>query len=168
MHTSAVWWQINPKVLEQTFESRLTALEGFLGAGSAMHIIATMRMLSESRDIGRAVGDGDAQWYATLGSNGPGMLSNHTGHQVDSSELKQFIPTLFLYDNYPGGIGITSPLYNIRSVIVADAQKLIESCGCAQGCPGCIGPILASDANQQTTPKQSALTVLSLLSSNEP
>lgn len=168
MHTTAVWWQVNPNALDEAFESRQAALEGFLGAGYAMHIIATMRMLSESRDIGRAVGDGNARWYATLENSGRGRLSDSSGKMLNPVELAQFTPTLFLYDNYPGGIGITSPLYSQQSMIVSDAQKLIESCECTHGCPGCIGPILASDAGQLQPPKQSALLVLSLLSSHEP
>jgi DEAD/DEAH box helicase domain-containing protein len=168
MHTTAVWWQINPKALDDAFESRQAALEGFLGAGYAMHIIATMRMLSDAQDIGRAIGDGDARWYATVEFSGHGRLNDDTGRTLDPSELQRFTPTLFLYDNYPGGIGITSSLYHNRSVIVSDAHQLIESCECAHGCPGCIGPILASEEDLKATPKQSALLVLSLLSSHEP
>lgn len=168
MHTTAVWWQVNPGSLDEAFETRQAALEGFLGAGYAMHIIATMRTLSESRDIGRAVGDGDARWHATLENSGRGQLSDHSGKNLNPSELAQFTPTLFLYDNYPGGIGITSPLYNLRSIIVTDARALIESCECAQGCPGCIGPILPGDEAQLESPKESALLLLRLLYSHEP
>jgi DEAD/DEAH box helicase domain-containing protein len=167
MHTTAVWWQVNPNALDRAFDSRQAALEGFLGAGYALHIIATMRMLSEARDIGRAVGDGDARWFATLENSGRGQLSDASGKTIDPTELAHFTPTLFLYDNYPGGIGITSPLYDNRLVIVSDAQNLIEACDCEHGCPGCIGPILARDEGLATSPKQSALLVLSLLMSHE-
>jgi DEAD/DEAH box helicase domain-containing protein len=168
MHTTAVWWQVNPNALDRAFYSRQAALEGFLGAGYALYIIATMRMLSEARDIGRAVGDGDAQWFATLGNSGRGQLSDASGTTIDPSELPQFTPTLFLYDNYPGGIGITAPLYDNRFVIVSDAQHLIEACDCEHGCPACIGPILAREEDLATSPKQSALLILSLLMSHEP
>jgi DEAD/DEAH box helicase domain-containing protein len=168
MHTTAVWWQVNPNALDQAFASRQAALEGFLGAGYALHVIATMRMLSESRDIGRAVGDGQDRWYASLESSGRGSLSDRYGQELDPASLDQFTPTLFLYDNYPGGIGITNPLFDIHSKIVSDARLLVESCDCACGCPGCIGPILATDETGMNSPKTSALTVLSLLSTDEP
>jgi DEAD/DEAH box helicase domain-containing protein len=163
MHTTAVWWQVNPDALDAAFESRQQALDGFLGAGYALHIVAAMRMLSEPRDIGRAVGDGNAEWFATVGANGRGRLLNKDGEAVDPMGLQRFTPTLFLYDNYPGGIGISAPLFENRSAIVEDAQALVGACECAHGCPSCIGPILASDEVRGYSPKQVALRVLGLL-----
>ncbi len=163
MHTTAVWWQVNPETLDAAFPSRQQALDGFLGAGYALHIIAAMRMLSEPRDIGRAVGDGNARWFATVGASGRGQLCNTEGEAMDPTQLQQFTPTLFLYDNYPGGIGITAPLYESRAAIITDAQQLVSACECAQGCPSCIGPILASDEVRGYSPKQVALQVLALL-----
>ena len=146
------------------FSSRQQALDGFLGAGYAMHIVAAMRMLSEPRDIGRAVGDGNAEWFATVGPNGRGQMRNRDGEAVDPATLQRFTPTLFLYDNYPGGIGISTPLYENRTAIVADAQALVRACDCAHGCPSCIGPILASDEVRGYSPKVVAMKVLALLS----
>ena len=164
MHTTAVWWQVQAEALDAAFASRHMALDGFLGAGYAMHIVAAMRMLSEPRDVGRAVGDGNAEWFATVGANGRGQMRNSAGEAVDPGQLQQFTPTLFLYDNYPGGIGISAPLFDIRSAIVADAHQLVSACACRHGCPSCIGPILASDEVRGYAPKQVALHVLSLLS----
>jgi len=163
MHTTAVWWQVQPQALDAAFPSRHLALDGFLGAGYAMHIVAAMRMLSEPQDIGRAVGDGNAEWFATVGANGRGQLRNSDGEALDPIALPQFTPTLFLYDNYPGGIGISAPLFESRAAIVADAQQLVSACACKHGCPSCIGPILASDEVRGHSPKQVALAVLALL-----
>jgi len=168
MHTTAVWWQVNPAALDATFVSRQQALDGFLGAGYALHIVAAMRMLSEPRDIGRAVGDGNAEWFATVGASGRGKLLNSQGEALDPGQLQRFTPTLFLYDNYPGGIGISAPLFAARDAIVAAAAQLVSACDCAHGCPSCIGPILASDEVRGHSPKQVALSVLALLSGNEP
>jgi DEAD/DEAH box helicase domain-containing protein len=167
MHTTAVWWQVNPQALEAAFDSRQMALDGFLGAGYALHIVAAMRMLSESRDIGRAVGDGNARWFATVGANGRGQLRSAQDEAIDPAQLDHFTPTLFLYDNYPGGIGITAPLYEGRSAIVTDARQLVSECGCAYGCPSCIGPILASDELRGYSPKEAALKVLLLVSEDD-
>ncbi len=163
MHTTAVWWRVNPAALEAAFDSRQVALDGFLGAGYALHIIAAMRMLSESGDIGRAVGDGNARWFASVGINGRGQLRSNEDEAIDPAQLEQFTPTLFLYDNYPGGIGISAPLYEKRSTIVSDARQLVAACGCRHGCPSCIGPILASDEDRGYSPKEAALKVLALL-----
>jgi DEAD/DEAH box helicase domain-containing protein len=167
MHTTAVWWQINPHALDQAFDSRQLALDGFLGAGYALHIVAAMRMLSEPRDIGRAVGDGNAEWFATVGANGRGTLLNKDGEAIDPLGLQRFTPTLFLYDNYPGGIGISAPLFEQRTAIVNDAQALVSACECAHGCPSCIGPILASDEVRGYSPKQVAMRVLGLLAGKD-
>ena len=70
---------------------------------------------------------------------------------------------MFLYDNYPGGVGLSSPLFDARVRVVRDALALIRNCGCAHGCPACIGPILASDEVRGFSPKQAALTVLEAL-----
>jgi len=167
MHTTAVWWQVDPAALDAAFDSRQQALDGFLGAGYALHIVAAMRMLSEPRDIGRAVGDGNAEWFATVDAGGRGKLLGSQGDALDPGQLPRFTPTLFLYDNYPGGIGISAPLFGARAAIVADATALVSACDCAHGCPSCIGPILASDEVRGHSPKQVALTVLALLSGKE-
>jgi DEAD/DEAH box helicase domain-containing protein len=166
MHTTAVWWQVDPAALDAAFDSRQQALDGFLGAGYALHIVAAMRMLSELRDIGRAVGDGNAEWFASVDAGGRGRLLNNQGEALDPGQLQRFIPTLFLYDNYPGGIGISAPLFGARAAIVAAAAQLVSACDCAHGCPSCVGPILASDEVRGHSPKQVALTVLALLSGN--
>jgi DEAD/DEAH box helicase domain-containing protein len=164
MHTTAVWWQLAPAALDAAFASRQQALDGFLGAGYALHIVAAMRMLSEPRDIGRAVGDGNAEWFATVGAAGRGTLLNGEGEAVDPAQLARFTPTLFLYDNYPGGIGLSAPLFEARDRIVADARGLVGTCECAHGCPACIGPILAGDEVRGYSPRVVALRVLELLS----
>jgi DEAD/DEAH box helicase domain-containing protein len=81
--------------------------------------------------------------------------------------LQRFTPTLFLYDNYPGGIGISVPLYENREAVVTGAQRLVGACECAHGCPSCIGPILASDEVRGYSPKALALQVLELLAHYE-
>jgi DEAD/DEAH box helicase domain-containing protein len=167
MHTTAVWWQVNPQALETAFDSRQLALDGFLGASYALHIIATMRMLAEPGDIGKAVGDSNARWFATIHTIGRGEIRNNEDEMIDPARLDRFTPTLFLYDNYPGGIGLSSPLCESRDTIVHDAQQLVAECSCSHGCPSCIGPILASDEMRNYSPKQAALEVLSLLTDDD-
>ena len=76
----------------------------------------------------------------------------------------RFEPTLFLYDNFPGGVGLSAPLFDAAVQLVADALGLVQGCACTAGCPACIGPVLPGDEQRVQTPKQAALTVLSLLS----
>ena len=163
MHTTAVWWQVAPAVLDAAFHARWQALDGFLGAAYALHHVAALLTLSERHDLGRAVGDGEGTWFASVDQNGRGNPRSISGETVEINE-RQFVPTVFLYDNYPGGIGLSAPLFDLRHEIVSRTIELVQDCGCLSGCPACVGPILASDESRGYAPKQAALTVLNLIS----
>ncbi len=164
MHTTAVWWTLHPDVHHRRFASRHQVLDGFLGAAHAMHFVAAMLSMSEPRDLGRAVGASDATWFTTLGNAGRGETRSSAGGDMDwEADGAQFRPTVFLYDNYPGGIGLSAPLYDLRARVVDGARRLVAACGCAAGCPACIGPILGSEEQRECSAKDLALAVLSLL-----
>jgi DEAD/DEAH box helicase domain-containing protein len=168
MHTTAVWWQLHPRVLGRaiadSFGSRERAVEGFLGAAYALHHVAALKAMAEVHDLGRAVGDGQGSWFAVVGADGRGQLRGPDNEALDGAGLTgRFEPTLFLYDNYPGGVGLSTPLFDAASALVLDALWLVRGCGCTGGCPACIGPILPGDEQRPGPPKQLALTVLELL-----
>jgi DEAD/DEAH box helicase domain-containing protein len=48
---------------------------------------------------------------------------------------------LYLYDNYPGGIGQSEPLYRLYGPLLDRAQELLDACACESGCPSCVGPV---------------------------
>ncbi len=50
-------------------------------------------------------------------------------------------PRIFLYDAYPGGIGLSAPLWSMQSELLASTSALIAGCDCDTGCPMCVGPI---------------------------
>jgi DEAD/DEAH box helicase domain-containing protein len=163
MHTTAVWWSLRPDVLDRQFASRWQALDGFLGAAHAMHFVAAMLSMSERGDLGRAVGASDATWFTTIGVSGRGETRTSSGEDVDlDADGTRFQPTVFLYDNYPGGIGLSAPLYDMRARVVDAARRMVAACPCGEGCPACIGPILGSDEQREESPKALALVVLSL------
>ena len=164
MHTTAVWWQADPHVLIAAFPDRWQALDGFLGAAYAMHYVAALLTMSERQDLGRAVGDSDATWSATVGTDGRGAARSFDGQPVDVAHgVKDFRPTVYLYDNYPGGVGLSAPLFDLRQQVVERARALVAGCDCSHGCPACIGPILASEEERGCSPKRAALVVLDLL-----
>ncbi|WP_438432884.1 DEAD/DEAH box helicase [Gorillibacterium sp. sgz500922] len=51
------------------------------------------------------------------------------------------LPTLFFYDRYPGGVGLSERLYEVHGTLLRQAEELISRCGCLSGCPACVGPI---------------------------
>ena len=163
MHTTAVWWQADPRALLAAMPNRWQALDGFLGAAYAMHYVAALLTMSERQDLGRAVGDSDSTWSASVGADGRGIAQRFDGQSVDMERgVKDFRPTVYLYDNYPGGVGLSAPLFDLRQQVVSRASDLVAGCDCSHGCPACIGPILASDEERGYSPKRAALAVLEL------
>ncbi len=66
---------------------------------------------------------------------------------------------IFLYDNYPGGIGFSEPLFRLHDELVAGTHRLIDECPCENGCPGCVGPV----GDTGPLAKAAALRILALL-----
>ena len=48
------------------------------------------------------------------------------------------LPTVFIYDGHPGGVGIARRGYDEFERLVADASRLIAECPCESGCPSCV------------------------------
>jgi DEAD/DEAH box helicase domain-containing protein len=159
LHTTAIWWQLRDDVLERAFASRQAALDGFLGAASVLHTVASVRVMAESRDLAKAVGSGDGAWFATRDALGRGQWRASDGALARGGE--RHAPTVFLYDNYPGGVGLSDPLFRVQADLVRDARELVAACACKAGCPACVGPVLAAD--EEGSAKAHAATVLALL-----
>ena len=50
-------------------------------------------------------------------------------------------PKIFVYDNYPGGIGFSAPLFRMQEDLLRATRELVTECECDAGCPSCVGPI---------------------------
>jgi DEAD/DEAH box helicase domain-containing protein len=48
------------------------------------------------------------------------------------------LPTIVVYDGYPGGAGIAELGYSVAERHLAATLDVVESCGCATGCPSCV------------------------------
>src|ERR1700676_3532182 len=93
MHTSAVWWQVEPSALHHAFASRWQALDGFLGAAYAIHSVAVLVTMSDRHDLGRAIGDGEGQWFAITDAQGRARLRGASGQGSERALAKESIPT---------------------------------------------------------------------------
>jgi DEAD/DEAH box helicase domain-containing protein len=60
-----------------------------------------------------------------------GGLSTNYHHQTG-------VPTIFIYDGHPGGVGITRRGYDEFERLVSNASRLIGECPCESGCPSCV------------------------------
>jgi len=47
-------------------------------------------------------------------------------------------PTVFVYDGFEGGIGITSRGFDLAEELLASALAQVKSCNCKEGCPSCV------------------------------
>ena len=50
------------------------------------------------------------------------------------------VPTVFIYDQSPGGSGLAESLAEQLPKILAACADLVEACPCREGCPSCVGP----------------------------
>jgi DEAD/DEAH box helicase domain-containing protein len=48
------------------------------------------------------------------------------------------VPTIFIYDGHPGGIGITRRGFEAFEELVGNAHRLVSECPCESGCPSCV------------------------------
>lgn len=53
-------------------------------------------------------------------------------------------PTFFIYDSYPGGIGLSERMMDRFDELVEETHSQVTACPCLDGCPACIG---AQEAN---------------------
>ncbi len=70
--------------------------------------------------------------------------------------------TVFVYDGFPGGIGLTRRAYDAFEALAADAALLIAECPCEAGCPSCVQSPKCGNLNEPLH-KQGALALLRAL-----
>jgi len=76
-------------------------------------------------------------------------------------------PTIFIYDAYPGGVGLAERAFEILRELFQTTFKLIGDCSCKRGCPSCIQSPRCGSANKPLD-KKGAILVLDYLLSAEP
>jgi len=111
MHTTAFWISFSPAALGGMPLSAVQS--GLIGLANLLPQVAALFLMSDPRDL-RAVSQVKAPF---------------TG-----------LPTLYLYDNFPGGVGYSAEIYRTHRDIFQAAKKVIADCRCSEGCPSCTGP----------------------------
>ncbi|MCI0568358.1 MAG: DEAD/DEAH box helicase [Acidobacteria bacterium] len=69
---------------------------------------------------------------------------------------------IFIYDGYPGGVGLAAKGYDGLEDLLERTRKLIEGCPCEKGCPSCIHSPKCGNGNQPLD-KKAALLILRVL-----
>jgi DEAD/DEAH box helicase domain-containing protein len=69
------------------------------------------------------------------------------------------VPTIFIYDGHPGGVGLTRRGYEQFERLAGDARRLIGECPCRSGCPSCVQSPKCGNLNEPLS-KRGALELL--------
>ncbi|MGI6251635.1 MAG: DEAD/DEAH box helicase [Anaerolineaceae bacterium] len=88
---------------------------GLAGACNALRNLAPLLIMCDREDIG---------------------LFSET-----KSILAEGKPAILVYDNIPGGLGLSRKLFELESDWVSKAVEMIAECTCENGCPACVGPV---------------------------
>jgi DEAD/DEAH box helicase domain-containing protein len=150
MHTTAYWLTISATVMAQLPFAADDRRDGVVGLSFAMRQVAQLLLMCDAHDIGISIsglGIRDSGFGPDARSNPESQIPNPEGVQ------------LFVYDNYPGGIGFSEPLFRVHDELLAATRRLIAECECPNGCPGCVGPA----GNTGPLAKMAALRILDLL-----
>ncbi|MFP4081785.1 MAG: DEAD/DEAH box helicase [Candidatus Aminicenantes bacterium] len=156
MHTTAYWLTIPSEVFHALPFSSEQKINGLFGLAYLFHHISPIFMMCDLHDIGISIGDN------TTGKSIPPRHISRQAARQDQSIFPQnveFEPNIFIYDNYPGGIGLSPSLFDLEKKLLRQGLKTIQVCPCQEGCPSCVGPAKAS--GQQA--KQVASAVLQKL-----
>ncbi len=69
---------------------------------------------------------------------------------------------IFIYDGYPGGIGIAEKAFEVFEQLASAAFEMVRDCACEEGCPSCVYDRQCGNDNQFMD-KQAALLILDRL-----
>lgn len=122
MQTTACWWALPDAVMEGIAQDALQG--GMLGISNAIRQMAPLYLMCSPRDI------------AVL-------------YRVRDPFTKR--PTITLYDNCAGGVGLSEKVYGMNLLLFEHAREMIAACPCEAGCPSCVGPVAEVGAQGKRT-----------------
>lgn len=111
MHTAAYWVSLPEALTEGYSQDELQS--ALVGLGHLLKSLAPMYLMCDPQDLHQVV-------------------------QVRSPFND--LPTVYLYDAYPAGIGLGEKCYDLHPMLLGAALDRVQSCGCETGCPSCVGP----------------------------
>jgi DEAD/DEAH box helicase domain-containing protein len=130
MHTTAYWLTVPQSALASLPYASADRRDGVLGLAYAMHHVAPLLLMCDTHDLGLSVDGASLEGATRLGGVRRGAAPAELAAE----------PVIFLYDNYPGGIGLSEPLFGMHDALIAQTRELIDGCPCTSGCPSCVGP----------------------------
>jgi DEAD/DEAH box helicase domain-containing protein len=156
MHTSSYWLTIPSSLMQALPFGGDDRRDGVVGLAFAMKNIAQLLLMCDGHDIGLSVDGGSLDRSTRTHSTGSGRAGS-------IPEALAAEPNVFIYDNYPGGIGFSRPLFEMHDLLLERTRDLINGCECRSGCPSCVGP----EGNTGPHAKTVASRILNSLLSGE-
>jgi len=156
MHTTAYWLTIPSEIFQALPFSSEQKINGLYGLAYLLHHVAPLFMMCDLHDVGVSIGDN-----STGKSVPPRDIRLKISPDEDLQDFSDvaFEPNIFIYDNFPGGIGLSPSLFDLEKTLLSHSQKTIQACPCKEGCPSCVGP--TKESGRQS--KQVSLEILSIL-----
>ena len=139
MHTSSYWLTIPAGVMQALPFGGDDKRDGVVGLAFAMKNIAQLLLMCDGHDIGISVDGGCDR------ASGADRRVGGRRRRTIAAE-----PHIFIYDNYPGGIGFSRPLYDMHLPLLERTRELID------GCPVRVGLSVVCRAGRQYRPARQA------------
>jgi DEAD/DEAH box helicase domain-containing protein len=133
--TVGFWIEIEPELVKRVQAAKLHFMGGIHAVEHAAISMFPLFALCDRNDIGG--------------------ISTPAHAQVEKAAI-------FIYDGYPGGIGLAARGYEIILPLLEKTKDLIASCSCPDGCPACIHSPKCGAGNKPLD-KEAALAVLKYL-----
>jgi DEAD/DEAH box helicase domain-containing protein len=112
LHTTGYWITVDDGLWQSLGRETLEA--GLQGMAHALRHVASLRLMCDPRDLGSVA-------------------------EVRSVTTR--LPTVTVYEAYPGGVGFSARMYELHRELLDDAAALVRECPCLAGCPSCVGPL---------------------------
>ena len=112
LHTTGYWLTLDQDLWAALGRETLEA--GLQGMAHSLRHVASLRLMCDPRDLGSVA-------------------------EVRSVTTR--LPTVTVYEIYPGGVGYAARMYDLHHDLLDDAASLVRECQCLAGCPSCIGPL---------------------------
>ncbi len=136
MHTTAWWLTVPADFLAAIPVPSESRINGLFGLAYVLHRVSPLFMMCDVHDVGVSIGDN------STGLTLPPRDLPARKRPTEGEELllgPDFEPNIFIYDNFPGGIGLSPSLYALETRLLDHALRTIEACPCRDGCPSCVG-----------------------------
>ncbi|GAC1641192.1 MAG: ATP-dependent helicase MrfA [Candidatus Dormibacteraceae bacterium] len=112
LHTTGYWIMVDEGLWQSLGRETLEA--GLQGMAHSLRHVASLRLMCDPRDLGSVA-------------------------EVRSVTTR--LPTVTVYEAYPGGVGYSARMYELHRELLDDAAALVRDCPCLAGCPSCVGPL---------------------------